>query len=171
MDVDDTIRDRLADTDALDVGGAPTDSQATLCIYADDLDPDSVTQALRCSPTRARRKGERYSDRPKIRPAPIGQWFLEAPDDLSFVDKIEFLLNSTTDTEDAWCSLAEFHRLELRAAIFLQSWTEGFDLSNDTLARISGRKLLFSLSMYSAEGEEIVDAFLRRSPSAEDTNG
>jgi hypothetical protein len=170
MDIDNTIRDRLADAEALDVGGTPTDSQATLCIHADDLDPDFVTKIVKCSPTKARRKGDRYGDRPKIRPAPIGQWFLEAPDDLSFVDKIEFLLNSTTDAEDEWRRLADSHSLELRAAVFLRSWTEGFELSSDTLARISRRKWSFSLSMYSAEGEEIVDAFFGRSQPTEDTS-
>lgn len=170
MDVDKTTHDRLADADALDVGGLPAESQATLCIYSDTLDPESVTRAVNCSPTKARRKGDRYPDRPKIRPAPIGQWFLEAPIELSFVEKIEFLLNSTTDSDNEWRVLAESHRLELRAAIFLRSWTEGFELPNDTLGRISQRKWSFSLSMYSAEGEEIVDAFLSRSHYDEDTS-
>jgi len=168
MDLDDSIRKRLKEAKTLDVGGPPIDSQATLCILADDLDPDFVSDAVGCQPTRSRRKGERYSDRPRIPPAPIGQWFLEAPKDLSFVDKIDFLLDSTTDDQTVWKTLAESYRLKLNGAIFLQSWTEGFELPNATLARISFRNWSFGLSMYSAEGEEIIESFLKDSPASEE---
>lgn len=171
MDIDKTITQRLAEAKSLHVGGSPTNSMATLCIYADDLDPEHVTATVKCLPTKARRKGECYPDRPKIPAAPLGQWFLEAPDDLSFIDKIQFLLNSSTDVENEWQTLAESHSLQLHGAVFLESWTEGFELSNDMLAEIARRKWSFSLSMYSAEGEEILNAFLSRSKHDNDTNG
>jgi hypothetical protein len=163
MDMNETIRQRLVNAKEFNVGGSPTDSKATLCIYSDELDPEFISRTVKCSPTTARRKGERDPERPKIRPAPIGQWFLEAPDELPFLEKIQFLLNSTTDAENEWRTLAASHHLELRGAIFLRSWSEGFELANDTVADISRRKWSISLSMYSAEGEEILDAFLRTS--------
>jgi hypothetical protein len=162
MDHDESTTKRPADADALNVGGSPRDSQATLCIYADDLDPEVVTAIVNCAPSMARRKGESYPERPKIRPAAVGQWFLEAPNELSFNDKIRFLLDATSNDGNVWHDLAESHRLELRAVIFLRSWTEGFELPNGTVAEIALRKWSFSLSMYSADGEEVLDAFLRR---------
>lgn len=171
MDNDETTTQRLAHADAFHVGGSPTDSQATLCIYADDLEPVVVTASINCTPSMARRKGECYPQRPKIRPAPVGQWFLEAPDELSFNEKIRFLLDATCSDGNIWQKLAESHRLELRAAIFLRSWTEGFELSNSTLAEIALRKWSFSLSMYSADGEEALDAFLGRKGKGGDSNG
>lgn len=170
MNNDKKIRKRLAGVDALNVGGAPTISQATLCIYADNLEPEVVTATVKCAPTKARRKGERDTDRPKIRNAPVGQWFLEAPGELPFDDKIQFLLKSTCNEESVWRDLAESHQIELRATIYLASWTEGFQLSNITLAEIAARKWSFSLSMYSAEGEEILEAFLGRAGRETNTN-
>lgn len=171
MDNDETTAQLLGEADALIVGGSPTDSQATLCIYADDLDPEVVTAIVNCVPSKARRKGECYPERPKIRPAPIGQWFLEAPNELPFNEKIRFLLDATCNEENVWYKLAESHRLELRAAIFLRSWTEGFELPNSTVAEIALRKWSFSLSMYSADGEEVLDAFLLRDRRDRDSNG
>lgn len=170
MDVDETTRERLAKADSLDVGGSPADTLATLCIYADDLDPEFVSATVKCPPTRTRRKGERCPDRPKIPPAPVGQWFLEAPDDLPFIERIRFLLDSTASAESVWRTLAESHRLELRTAIFLKSWTEGFELSSNMLAEIANRQWSFFLSMYSAEGEEILDAFLGRAKNEKNSN-
>lgn len=171
MDHDETATKRLAEADALNVGGSPTDSQATLCIYADDLDPEVVTAIVNCVPSKARRKGECYPERTKIRPAPVGQWFLEAPNELSFNDKIRFLLDATCNDGNVWHKLAESHRIELRAAIFLRSWTEGFVLTNSTVAEIAQRKWSFSLSMYSADGEEVLDAFIDRDRKDGDSNG
>ncbi|MBX3179043.1 MAG: DUF4279 domain-containing protein [Candidatus Hydrogenedentes bacterium] len=160
MNISEDNHDRLTQASAIQVGGAPADSKATLCIYADALDPDFVSETVARRPTSARRKGERDARRPSIPPATVGQWFLEAPDPLPFVEKIQFLLDATTDLEGNWRTLAESHRLELRTAIFLRSWTEGFELSSDVLAEIARRHWHFSLSMYSADGDEIVESFL-----------
>lgn len=156
------VRKRFEGVRSINVGGPPIDSQASLAIYSDDIDPDAVTAIVGCSPTSALRKGERDPNRPKLPPAPIGQWLLEAPEQLPFVDKLTFLLSSTAERCDEWQALAATHRIEIRAAIFLRSWTEGFEIDAETLSAMARRRWSFGLSMYSAEGNEIVDAFVAR---------
>ncbi len=162
MSEDKTGDQRLAEVEKIHIGGSPADTQATLCIYADHLNPDEVTALVQCSPTESRRKGERLLSRPKVRPAIIGQWFLEAPRSLSLNAKIQYLLDATTSDENAWRALRESHTLELRVAVFLASWNEGFELSHETIAAISARRWTLGLSMFSADGDDIINSFLRR---------
>lgn len=145
----------------ISVGGPSTDSKISLCIYKDDIDLSSLTSLIGCEPTSARRKGGKVTDRPKIAPAPIGQWFLEAPRALPFEEKIQFLLESTESNTDAWQMIAQSHTIRLSCAVFLHSWTEGFVLSPEIISELAARLWEFSLSMYSAEGDEIVDSFLQ----------
>lgn len=152
---------RLASVDYLYVGGFPSDSRATLCIYADEIDLSSLTTSIGCQPTRARRKGEKDNDRPKVPPAPIGQWFLEAPQELAFVEKIKFLLEATTSDTGVWYEIRQTHDIQLRCVISLHSWNEGFSLLPEVLAEMGNRCWAILLSMYSAEGDEIVAAFLQ----------
>ncbi|MCI0579592.1 MAG: DUF4279 domain-containing protein [Chloroflexi bacterium] len=151
----------------ISVGGAPSDSKATLCIYADDIDLVALTNSIGRQPTKARRKGETDVERPKIRPAPIGQWFLEAPKGLPFTEKIEFLLEATESNPEVWRQLRQSHDIQLRCAIFLHSWTEGFSFPPEIIAELANRYWEFSLSMYSAEGDEIVEAFLNKGKDSE----
>jgi hypothetical protein len=171
MDISETDRKRLEEAQAFSLDGDVGDCDATLCIYADDLDPESVTRLVGCEPTRSRRKGERDPARPKILPARVGQWFLEAPRELAIADKIDFLLNSTTDDLTAWSRLAETHDLQLRIAIYLHSWNEEAYVLNPTLARVAERGWWLSLSIYSAEGNEILDTFLGNALASRDESG
>ena len=155
-------RRRLSEAEYVNVGGSPNNSRVTLGIYAADLEPDFVSRLVGCAPTGARRLGERDPARPRSAPAFIGNWLLAAPRELPFRDQIQFLLDATTAEEASWLQLASSHQLQLRAAIFLQSWTEGFELPAEMVMNLAKRRWMFSLAMYSADGDEIVDAFLRR---------
>ncbi len=143
----------------IEVGGEAADSTATLCIYADDIDLQAISSALRASPTDAHRRGEVVGRRP---PASVGLWSLEAPRHLKFSEKLQYLVHETISDAEVWERLVADHRIELRCAIFLHSWNEGFDVPADLMAQIAQRHWQFGLSLYSAEGNEIVDAFLRK---------
>jgi hypothetical protein len=130
---------RLAAAEFINVGGPVVASKANLCIYAEDIDLAGLTEQIGCRPTSARRKGEKDPKRPLIRPAVIGMWILEAPKELSFPDKIEFLLQGTTADLEVWREIGRACDVQLRCAVFLNSWTEGFDLSPDTLGDIGNR--------------------------------
>jgi hypothetical protein len=149
---------RLSQAKELKVGGMPTDSTARLYIYVDDIDIPAISDLLHCEPTEAHRKGDVIKKRP---PASIGLWCLEAPGNLSFPDKLSYLTETTTSNHGIWDKLASTHRLQLRCAVFLHSWTEGFDIPAEVIAEIGNRHWEYLFSMYSAEGEEILDAFLK----------
>jgi len=72
------VRTRFEGVRSINVGGPPLDSQATLAIYCEGIDPDAVSAIVGCSPTSALREGDRDPNRPERPPARIGQWFLEA---------------------------------------------------------------------------------------------
>lgn len=85
---------------------------------------------------------------------------MDAPGRLRFEKKIRYLLDVTTSDLKTWRRIAKTHDVQLRCAIFLHSWNEGFDLPADAVAEIGARLWKFGLSAYSAEGDEIVEAFL-----------
>ena len=143
------------------LGGAIGDSLVELVLYAADIDLGAVTAALGCSPSSALTRGQQVGRRP---PAPIGHWSLEAPRDLRFEEKVAFLLSATTPDPQVWQRLSQAHSVQLRCAAFLGSWSEGFALPAAVIAELGARGWSFSLAMYSAEGEEILDAFLSGEP-------
>ena len=153
---------RLKGVETINVGGPANDSRASLCIYSDDIDIDTISRLLECEPTKAHRRGDMVG-KSKTTPAKIGLWSLDAPSELSFENKLGYLISSTTPKRKAWDELATNHKIWLRCAIFLHSWTEGFGLPAKLIAEIGHRHWEFGLSMYSAEGNEIVDAFLKPS--------
>ena len=80
------------------------------------------------------------------------------------------LIPMTTDEDDTTRrQLAEADGLDVGGAPAVLDG--GFELANDLLARVARRQWSFSLSMYSAEGDKIIDAFLRRSESGGDSKG
>ena len=158
--------DRLKRAEELHLGGPTSDNIVILCIYGDDIDLQAISTMLGCEPTEAHRRGEEIGKRK--RPATIGLWSVESPTDLSFEDKLEYLVKSTTPEHKTWDALAATHRIKLNCTIFLHSWTEGFEIPTDLLAEIGNRHWQFGLSMYSAEGEEILESFLRPTIQQED---
>lgn len=146
---------------ALSVGGPVLDSKVSLCIYKDDIDIEGLTAMLGVSPTTSRRRGDIVGKR---RPVPLGRWELEPPDGLDFEGKLAYLTDTTPTNPKVWDAIIQEHSIQLRCAVFLSSWTESFDLSEEWIAEAGRRHWNFSLSMYSADGNEILDAFLRNVP-------
>ncbi len=155
------IEARLAKAKTINSGGDLNDSKVSLCVYSPSIDLAKVTSLLGCAPTHAHEKGQ--FPRPKATmPSPIGLWALDAPTNLRFEEKIQYLLAATTKQIRTWNRLVTGHDVQLRCAIFLHSWSEGFDLPAETVAEVGKRGWKFSLAAYSAEGDEIVDAFLSK---------
>ena len=147
------------------LGGAVGDSPVELVLLATDIDLEAITAAVGCQPSSALLRGQQVGRRP---PAPIGNWSLAAPNDLRFEEKVAFLLSATTADPHTWQQLAQAHKVQLGCAVFLSSWSEGIELPAAVVAALGSRKWALSLAMYSAEGEEVLDAFLsgRTQPSA-----
>ena len=146
---------------SLSLSGPGFESTASLVLYAPDIDLEVVTAAVGSAPTSAHRRGHQIGDR---RPAPTGVWSLEAPSALPFDEKVRFLLAATTPDVSRWQRLSQTHDIQLRCAIFLRSWTDGFVLPAALAVDIGSRHWAFSRAMYSAEGEEVIEAFLSGDP-------
>ena len=158
MKITKRIRTKITTVKTISVGGDVTDSIASLQIYSPTIDIVALTKALGCAPTEAHKKNDPAA-RGKSR-ATVNLWRLEAPDHLSLAEKIRYLVDATTSDLSTWHRIAATHRVELRCAIFLHSWSEGFDLPSTLVAELGSRLWQFGLTAYSAEGDEIVDAFL-----------
>ena len=154
---------RLSHAEELHVGGLPTDSIANLCIYSENIDIQALSALIGCEPSEAHQKGDVIKKRP---PASVGLWCLEPPKNLSFPEKLSYLVGTTTSNRDVWDKLASSHRLQLRCAVFLHSWNEGFDIPAEIIAEIGNRHWEYLFSMYSAEGAEILEAFLKGNEKA-----
>jgi Domain of unknown function (DUF4279) len=143
----------------LNVGGSPKNLRANLCIYNQNIDIPLLTKLAGHEPTKSHIKGEIIGRRP---PASIGFWDLQAPAELSFPEKIAYLVQNTSSKKMAWDKIAENNKIQLRCAIFLHSWNEGFDIPADIIAEIGKRHWIFGMSIYSADGNEIIEAFLSK---------
>jgi hypothetical protein len=139
------------------LGGPLTDTSVKLCIYADNIDLATLTSCIGVEPTEMVRRGEVIGNR---RPSPTGYWFLEAPEDLPFEEKLQYLLEVTTGDKTVWDNLILGHTVQLRCALYLHTFSEGFDLPADVIAEIGNRHWAFGLSVYSAEGDEMLDAVI-----------
>jgi hypothetical protein len=140
--------------------------RADLCLYHENINIPKITQLLKCEPTEAHKKGDMIGKR-KTSPAPVGLWSLQAPREAPFLNQIKYLLDNTTTNKEIWDDLHKSHNIQLRCSAFLHSWTDGFDIPRDVLTEIAKRHWLFGFSFYSAEGDEIVDSFLKRDPNFE----
>jgi hypothetical protein len=80
---------------------------ATLCIYGDDLDPDTVTSLLGIEPSQARTKGQQLKKGVVQR----GGWFLSTEDIIASKDvrcHVDWLIEKITGKEHA------LHEMRLR---------------------------------------------------------
>lgn len=142
------LEERLKNAKSLSTGGPDSETKASLCLYAEDIDIQAISTSLGCEPTHAHRRGEVVKRRP---PARIGLWSLDAPKDLYFPDKLAYLIKNTTSNHNTWDALASTHRIELRCAVFLHRWTDGFTIPSELLAEIGIRHWQFGISVYSAK--------------------
>lgn len=146
--------------DIIHVGGDAGDVSVKLVLYAQEIDLDAVTAVIGHPSSEAQRRGDPIGHRKK-RPAPIGLWSLSAPERLGFTEQVAYLLAQTTADQAAWDKLASAHDIQLRCAVYLHSWNEAISLVASQLQDIGRRHWSLQLSLYSTEGEEVFDAFLR----------
>jgi hypothetical protein len=150
--------DRLKDAESINLEPVGTKSNASLCLYADNIDIAALTRLLGHEPTNYHRKGDKIKKHSP--PAGTGLWSLDAPDNLSFIEKLEHRIKATTPNHKVWSDLSKTHTIRLCCALFLHSWTDGFVIPAPLLKKIGDRHWEFSFSAYSAEGNEIVGGFL-----------
>ena len=145
----------------ISAGGDLKDSKVTLFLYSQNLDVAKLSALLGCTPTHAQEKGQLRRTPHGQGPAPIGLWSLEAPRTVTFEKKIQWLLDSKPASGAIWRRLANSHDVQLRCGIFMHAWNEGFELPAETVVNLGKRRWKLGVDIYSAEGDEIIDAFLR----------
>jgi hypothetical protein len=127
-------------------------SSATLRISGDDLDPDRVTELLGCTPTKAQRKGDTFTNPTSgyTRTAKVGMWRLEAadrmPEDLD--GQIAEILSKLTPALDVWRALSERYELDLFCGFFLDKTNEGLDVSSESLLALGQRGISLGMDIY-----------------------
>jgi hypothetical protein len=166
MRVSGQVRARLKRAKAINSGGDLNDSTVTLCLYSPTINISKLSATLGCVPSHALAKAQMRHPPHGSGPSPVGLWLLEAPKPLRFEEKLRYLLGATPKRTSTWRRLSKSHDVQLRCGIFLHSWNEGFDLPADMLAEIGARGWKLGVSIYSAEGNEIVEAFLTKTPQA-----
>ncbi len=136
-------------------GGRVDKTTVTLRFFGDDLDPDEVTQLLRCQPTTASRKGEEMPGR-YHRVAKLGSWHLESDGDGELEEQVDRLLDRLPDDLMVWQRLHALNpEADLFCGLFLDAWNRGVELSPELLQRISERHLRLSLDIYGSEDIEV----------------
>lgn len=130
-------------------------SRCTLRLYGDALDPDAVTAALGCAPSRGWRKGDRRVG-PKSGRVVIertGGWLLYAedrePEDLPA--QIREVLDRLNDDPAVWADLRTRCRIDMFCGVFMASGNDGLEFEPDVLLALAMRGIKLSLDIYDAE--------------------
>ncbi|PTL81083.1 DUF4279 domain-containing protein [Vitiosangium sp. GDMCC 1.1324] len=137
------------------VGGLVDESSACIALYGTDLDPSDITARLGCQPTSSHRRGERRS--PRSKPYHTGAWLLEArgtaptgPDAL-----IRRLFMRLPLDAELWRSLSDKNELQVRIAVHMSGWNQGFNLSPEVVGLIHqiGAQVVFDIYAYDEQEE------------------
>jgi hypothetical protein len=154
MEDDDVIPIRRTEVIA-EVGGLIDETRVTIALHGDDLDPDEITTALGCPPSRSRRRGD---PRPRsVTPWPNGAWLLsvggKAPVEPEHL--LSELLDRLPADPSLWANLRSRFDVSLGFGLFQSAWNRGFDLSPELLRRVVGMGLGLDFDIYAdADGDE-----------------
>jgi hypothetical protein len=134
-------------------------SAACLRISGDDLIPEEITQALRCTPTVAQRTGEliRYqSGRERV--VKRGNWRLEAesavPENIN--GQVRWLLSQVESDPKVWKALVHRFDADIFCGLFMQESNEGMSLAPDVMALLGERGIHLALDIYNAGDDDDV---------------
>ena len=131
---------------------ALSESQVTLIINGDDVDPVEITQLLGCEPSTAHAKGEvvPIGDTGRTRIARFGSWRLSGgvrvPADLD--DHIAELLGKCTIDLDVWTGLTKRFDVQLFSSLYLRKTNEGCEVSPQSLKSLGDRGIELGLDIY-----------------------
>lgn len=146
----------IGTSDRFSFGGEVVDSKACLCIYGTTLDVAAMTAMVGCAPSSAWDGGPVHAGLPDR----IAYWHVEAPAALGFVEKIRYLLDSTSPDAAVWAGIASERRVHLSCVLRLRSQGEGFALPSDVVTEVGARRWDFSVSVFGADGDEGLDPLM-----------
>jgi hypothetical protein len=133
-------------------------SVVALRITGDELNPEEITQLLKCSPTKSRKKGDIISTNPQTgreNIAKFGMWSLSAsdrePEDLN--TQIQEILCQITDDFGVWQKITGKYRADLFCGLFMRHENEGLTISSDSLVALGSRGIEIGFDIYAADLE------------------
>jgi hypothetical protein len=134
-------------------------SAACLRIFGNDLIPEEITQALRCTPTVAQSTGEliRYqSGRERV--VKCGNWRLEAqsvePEDIN--GQLRWLLSQVESDPEVWKMLVHRFDVDIFCGLFMQDSNEVMSLAADVMALLGERGIHLVFDIYNASDDDDV---------------
>lgn len=136
-----------------EAGGLVDESEVTLALYAEALEPSSVSRLLGVEPTASHTRGERrkHTGTPYLR----GAWFLTVkgvapvgPDDL-----LASLFQRLPDEPGFWDSVRAAYDGKLVVGLVQRRWNRGFELGAATMALVARTGLPIEFDLY-FDGEQ-----------------
>ena len=135
-------------------------SRTALCLRfrGDDLEPERVSEALRCRPSRIAVKGGSW-------PMPngtswvavTGRWHRQVerrmPGDLG--GQIAELLAGMTPDVAVWRRLTTAYRADVFCGLFVEEGNQGLALGPDVLLALGQRNLVLELDSYASDAEPL----------------
>ncbi len=133
--------------------GGPIDSVcATLSVYGEQLDPDTITAALGVAPTASYRRGD--ARRGRGMPAHRGGgWFIERVGDAPQTPESltrALLENLPSSQAEVWGHLAAHYDTQLHLALYLYSFNRGFTLSSELSWHLAAMRLRVVFDVYAS---------------------
>lgn len=133
-------------------GGEPDEALLCLRVCGDNLDPDVVSRALGCQPSRSQRKGE-----PVLSPAGeikriarTGSWLLDYPvgGNATIGEAIHALLRRLPDDQSVWTSLTSEFAVDLICDLIVKCVNRGFELSPEVLGVLAERGITLGFDIF-----------------------
>lgn len=126
-------------------------SDVTLRFFGDDLLPDELAQKLGAPPTVGVIKGGTWmTSLGAEKTSKTGSWRLQAPTELpgNLNGQIFDLFAQLTADLTVWDDLTRKYRANLFCGLFLREANEGVQLTPETLAAVSERRLSIDFDIY-----------------------
>jgi hypothetical protein len=135
------------------VGGPIDEIGVCFAVYGEELDPDRVTALLGCPPTSSHRRGEQRG--PRNPPFMKGAWLLavrgRAPRQVEELT-VE-LMDRLPRDEKMLQRVRDVYEVQLRIALHLGGFNEGFELSPGVVEKIAKLRVPVLFDIY-ADAEE-----------------
>jgi hypothetical protein len=152
-------------------GGEPDEARLCLRVRGDDLDPDAVSRALDCQPSRSQRKGEPVlSSAGEVRRfARTGSWVLDRPvsEDATIGEAVRALLLSLPDDRSVWASLNSRFTVDLICDLTVRCVNRGFEVPPETLALVAQRGITLGFDIFCQVDPRDAEALQQRLSPAE----
>ncbi len=147
----------------------PNEAAVTLRIFGDSLNPNEITELLRCSPSMSHCKGELIKNRDgaphwnahigRHSTRNTGMWSLKAPNSCpaDIEGQMRNLLAQLPDDLEVWERISSFPdlKVEFFCGFFMCRTNEGIELSIQMLSEMAKRGIKLGLDIYSPDEHEL----------------